>query len=130
MNEFKCPCEGCNKSYDKKWKLINHIRQSRSGTHGEMGKLPPGFNPDSLTIGEPETSENVKPEVEPSENQNMNVEIIKPPKKKPIETLTCPDCGSPKADWIRIEETRATEEQKRIYQYVCGNCHELIRVTE
>lgn len=130
-NEFKCPF--CPKTADKSWKIVNHIRQSRSGEHGPMGQLPPGFNPESLYNTQPNTDLDVKPPTPENDKlqktTNSNVELINPPKTKIIEIKVCPDCGTPKADWININQLdEATEEEKRVYDYCCPNCKELIRL--
>lgn len=128
-NDFKCPF--CKKTSDKKWIIVNHIRQSRSGEHGPMGELPEGFNPQTL--------ENVKPDIQPStpdevkheNNVNTTVELINPPKKKKINILVCPECETPKSEWININQVdEATAEERQVYDYCCPNCKELIRLNE
>ena len=127
-NEFKCPF--CKKTASKKWIIVNHIRQSRSGDHGPMGELPEGFNPETLENVKPTSN----PDVEPSTPDKVkpdisHVEVINPPDKKKVDILVCPDCGTPKTEWININQVDdATEEEKRVYDYCCPNCKELIKL--
>lgn len=131
---YKCPF--CDKEFTTKWRVTNHIRQSRTEYHGKMGELPEGFNPKDYTynkigskirnpnISEPEKIEKVDPE-------NMKVELINPPIKSATEILLCPDCNTPKTEWININQVdEATAEEKRVYDYMCPKCKELIRLDE
>jgi len=40
---------------------------------------------------------------------------------------SCPECGTPRSEWININQVDdATEEEKQMYDYVCLKCKELI----
>ena len=139
MDQNKCPI--CGKQFNTSWQVMNHIRMSRTQGHGPVGEIPDGDNiKQYLTmIKHKQPSEDVKQDtgiqdLEPLqvEIRDGEVKIINTPKKKKIETLVCPDCGAPKSDWIKTDQAgfhgiSVSEEQQRIYQYVCPDCHELIR---
>lgn len=132
---YQCPF--CDKSFSREWRLTNHIRQSRTGEHGPMGDMPKGFDPDTYLLKKPgliSSEKEIKPPNQ-SEPENMpgkmNVEVINPPIKSKTDILLCPDCNTPKTEWIAIRYVdEATAEEKRVYDYMCPSCKELIRLDE
>ena len=130
---FKCPY--CDKRFNKDWKVVNHIRQSRSGDHGQMGSLPEGFNKKVLSWGTDEVDTESVPEVktedENTDSDNYKVTVINPPKVTQKSILLCPDCNTPKTEWININQIEdASDDEKRSYDYYCPNCKELIKIDE
>lgn len=133
MTKYKCPY--CPKEFAIPWKLVNHVRQS-GGNHGPRYSLPKGFDPKELKPFDSNVSTEGLANVSKPFDSNVsmkpidsNVEVIEPPEKKIVENKVCPDCGSPKEDWININQfPNATEEERQEYDYVCPSCEELIKV--
>ena len=128
---YKCPF--CDKKFTARWRVTNHIRQSRMIDHGAMGEMPEGFNPKNYHYDMEGTTITKKVEniEEPEPQNNMNVEIINPPIKSKTEILLCPDCNTPKTEWININQCdEATADEKRAYDYICPKCKELIKLDE
>ena len=131
---YKCPF--CDKSFAREWRLTNHIRQSRSGEHGPMGEMPEGFDPDTYQLAKKSLMPIKKTEMDQKnktlkKNNKMKVELINPPIKSTTDILLCPDCNTPKTDWIAIRYVdEATADEKRAYDYMCPKCKELIKLDE
>ena len=139
----KCPF--CDKTFSKQWRVINHIRQCRGRGHGPMGDLPEGFNPNTYTYDKQgvkaatdplhtNTQPQTQPEPQPQTKEgstDFKVEVINPPIKSTTEILLCPDCNTPKTEWLNINQVdEATADEKRAYDYMCPNCGELIKINE
>ena len=52
------------------------------------------------------------------------------PEKRLHVPGTCPGCGSTSIDWMPIEDTFASDEEKREYDFVCVDCLDLIKVID
>lgn len=132
VKEFKCPF--CGKSFSDRWRVVNHVRQSRTGDHGPMGSLPDGFDPQTLnfdgsTVPGVQDNKTEDPDTKIIDPDLSNVTIINPPVKSKTEILLCPDCNAPKTDWININQVDdASADEKRAYDYMCPECKELIKL--
>ncbi len=77
----------------------------------------------SNTIEEPDKIE-YKAETTPNES-------ITPVITKVRKLESCPECGTPKSEWIQLDQLDAddpqpTEEEMLNYDYICPKCYELI----
>lgn len=52
------------------------------------------------------------------------------PEKRCYIEGTCPGCGSTSIDWMPIEDTYVSDEDKRNYDFLCVDCLELIKVID
>ncbi|MBA7496673.1 hypothetical protein ES702_07282 [subsurface metagenome] len=141
--EFLCPYCNDGKDWKMKHLLVNHIRQS-SGDHGEKYHFPADYKE---RMGEVTGEENTHseegeqspdPHIEkPTEKPNIPTETkitkVDPPEIPVVKDHKCPDCGTPKTDWINTKEAFKHEinlsyDEIAEFDYVCPECYELIKV--
>jgi len=141
MNEtFKCPY--CEKEYPMKHLLVNHIRQS-SGDHGAKYHFPDDYKErmgnyleEKSSGGEDQSPAENPPESPPNDPETSTetkITKVDPPETPITKDYKCPDCGTPKADWIATREAYKHEinlnyEEISEFDYVCPKCYELIKV--
>lgn len=140
-DKYKCPY--CGNEYPMKHLLVNHIRQS-SGDHGEKYHFPDDYKErmgvekiEETQSGEGEVKTHDPPADPETEKPNIPTEkkIIKvdPPEIPVIKDHKCPDCGTPKSEWINTREAHKHEinlsyDEISEFDYVCPKCYELIKV--
>ena len=93
------------------------------------------------TLEEPETpnqsnqnqiaDETVEPDNIEYEAETTQNEVINPMITKVRKLESCPDCDTPKADWIQLDQLDEddpplTEEELQKYDYICPKCRELL----
>jgi rubredoxin len=139
--KFKCPY--CGNEYPMKHLLVNHIRQS-SGDHGAKYHFPDDYkermgmenNEEIPSGGEDQSPANISPESPPNDPETSTetkITKVDPPETPVTKDHKCPDCGTPKADWIATREAYKHEinlnyEEIAEFDYVCPKCYELIKV--
>ena len=140
-DKYECPY--CGNEYPMKHLLVNHIRQS-SGEHGAKYKFPDdykermGIEPKGEGInnsgGDPASPPANDPaEEKPNIPTETKVVKVDPPEIQVIKDHKCPDCGTPKTEWIATREAHKHEinlsyDEISEFDYVCPKCYELIKV--
>lgn len=125
----KCPY--CDREFDTPWQMVNHVRIS-AGPHGKKYRMPEDFKLNVSTGENKPLDKPLEPNVSNDSNVS-NVQGIDPPEKPVVTNQLCPDCETPKADWIAVSQAEEHDinlsaEERKEYDYICPKCMELMRV--